>query len=281
MISLRAPSPADSVGLPRQAPVVTADLVAATVPAPESLRPWLTELDYVPTVRDRIEPFAHLPQAATTLVLRLPDAGPRDALVIGPQTQAIYSKASKPTGCIRMRLSPGAARALLGVPAAVLTDRVIRLAELPGAAADLTDELLELGPDEIFPFLENALPQRISEDRTQHAHRTLLRSAIAEISTGRSVPESATALAVSERQLRNLFTTGVGLSPKHFARIARVRRVLSQAGSTPWAQLAATTGYYDQSHLVADFRSLMGVAPTAFLRGTVPAPTPCRPLHHL
>ncbi|MEU7139441.1 helix-turn-helix domain-containing protein [Nocardia sp. NPDC046473] len=284
----------------RTAPVVTADLVETTVPAPESLRPWFTELGRIPTVRDLAESFAHVPQAATTIVLRSQEGGPREALVIGPQTKALYSHPSKPASCLRLRLTHGAARPLFGVPAMLLTDRVVRLAELPGVAADLADELIELSADEVFGFLEDNLPQRISEDATRRTQREVLRSAVAALSAdphGRSVRALASDLAVSERQLRNLFTAGVGVSPKHFARIDRLRRILAQARNTPsaqfpastvdyepahsLAQLAADNGYYDQSHLTADFRTLMGVPPSAFLRGAVPTPSPCRPLDRI
>ncbi|MFB8276470.1 AraC family transcriptional regulator [Nocardia colli] len=284
----------------RTAPVVTADLVEATVPAPESLRPWFTELGRIPTVRDLAESFAHVPQAATTIVLRSQQGGPREALVIGPQTKALYSHPSKPASCLRLRLAHGAARPLLGVPAAVLTDRVLRLADLPGVAADLADELIELGADEIFQFLEDILPQRISEDATRRSQREVLRSAVASLSAdpnGRSMRALAADVAVSERQLRNLFTAGIGVSPKHFARIDRVRRILTQVRSTPLAQspfstsdyesktslaqLAADNGYFDQSHMTADFRTLMGVPPRSFLRGAVPTPSPCRPLDRI
>ncbi|MFI6048099.1 hypothetical protein ACIA8C_41225 [Nocardia sp. NPDC051321] len=285
----------------RTAPVVvTADLVEATVPAPESLRPWFTELGRIPTMRELADSFAHIPQAATTIVLRSQESGPREALVIGPQTRALYSHPNKPASCLRLRLAPGAARPLLGVPAALLTDRVIRLADLPGIAADLADELLELSADEVFQFLETALPQRISEDATRRAQREVLRSAIAALSAEpnvRSMRTLAYDLAVSERQLRNLFTAGIGVSPKHFARIDRLRRILTQARAIPstqlpsntgnyepttaLARLAADNGYFDQSHMTADFRTLMGVPPSSFLRGTVPAPSPCRPLDRL
>ncbi|MFQ6394877.1 helix-turn-helix domain-containing protein [Nocardia sp. KC 131] len=256
---------------------LTEDLIETTVAAPESLRPWITEMGHIPTVDDVSTPFTHIPHTATTIVLRAEAAGHHEAMVVGPQTRATYYQADKPAGCLRLRLEPGATRQLLGVPATDLADRVFRLADFPGVAADLADELARLTPDEVLPFLEDVLPQRISEDRTQRAHRTLLRTAVAAISAARTpIHELAADLAVSERQLRNLFTAGVGISPKHYARIGRVRHILAHAGSAPWAQLATTTGYYDQSHMTADFRTLMGVPPTSFLRGNLPAPTACQ-----
>ncbi|MFI7664112.1 helix-turn-helix domain-containing protein [Nocardia sp. NPDC049526] len=252
------------------------DLIEATVPAPESLRPWITELGRFPTATDASLPFTHVPHAGTTIVLRAADRP--DALVLGPQTRASYSEADKPAGCARLRLAPGATRQLLGVPAAELADRVVRLADLPGVAAELASELATLPTEEVLPFLEEVLPQRISEDTTQRTHRELLRDAVAVISATPTVHGLATDLAVSERQLRNLFTSGIGISPKHFARISRVRRILVDANNTEvsLADVAAVHGYYDQSHMSADFKALMGVPPAKFFQGQVPAPTPCR-----
>lgn len=85
-------------------------------------------------------------------------------------------------------------------------------------------------------------------------------------------------LAVSERQLRNLFATGIGISPKHFARIGRIRRILVDVSDTDvsLAHVAAVNGYYDQSPLSADFKALIGVPPAKFLQGRLPAPLLCR-----
>ncbi|MEU8895117.1 helix-turn-helix domain-containing protein [Nocardia sp. NPDC048505] len=257
--------------------VLTTDLAESVVPAPESLRPWLTELGHIPTGTDVSAPFTHVPQTTTTIVLRAERSGRRDALVLGPQTRAVYSVTDEPAGCTRLRLAPGATARLLGVPAVDLADRVLRLTDLPGPAADLAPDLTELDPREIFPFLESALPHLLSEHPAERAHRRLLHTATAALATA-PVHAVAAHLAVSERQLRNLFTAGIGVSPKHFARIDRVRSVLAHAGDTPWAQVAAASGYYDQSHMTADFRSLMGTTPAGYRSGKLPAPTACRAL---
>lgn len=109
----------------------------------------------------------------------------------------------------------------------------------------------------------------------------LLRAAVAALSVRSGhipghVREVARELAVSERQLRNLFSEGVGLSPKHYARIDRVRAVLAHATELASAELAAVTGYYDQSHMTSDFRTLMGVPPRSYFTGRLPAPRSCQ-----
>ncbi len=87
--------------------------------------------------------------------------------------------------------------------------------------------------------------------------------------------EAARRLHVSERQLRTLFADGTGLSPKHFARIDRVRNVLAVGCGRRWADVAAATGYYDQSHMTAAFRHLVGVPPAAFVAGRRPVARRC------
>ncbi|MFD3510424.1 helix-turn-helix domain-containing protein [Nocardia sp. NPDC058666] len=257
---------------------LTSTELETPVPTPESLRPWLTELTSTPVLDVGDQPFAHTPEATTTVVLRTEKSGRRAAYVIGAQTKAAYSQAQGPAGCVRLRLEPGVTRQLLGVSASELTDRAVSLAELPGPLGTFATDLTSIPADEAISYLEHTLPHHVSETDTERAHRIVLREAISSLTTDTapSIPDLATRLAVSERQLRNIFQTGTGMSPKHFARITRLRQVLAYAGNTPWSHLAAHTGYYDQSHLTADFRTLMGVPPAAYLRGKLPAPTRCQ-----
>ncbi|MFF2086460.1 helix-turn-helix domain-containing protein [Nocardia sp. NPDC058176] len=257
---------------------LTSAEIETPVPTPDSLRPWLTELTSTGAIDDPDQPFAQPPVATTTIVLRTDLTGRRETLVVGARTKAVYSVPEEPAGCVRLRLAPGTTRQLLGIAAGELTDRAVRLAELPGPLATFAGDLTDLPADDALTYLEDVLPQRVSESDTDRAHRIVLREAISVLTadTAPAIPDLAARLAVSERQLRTLFNIGIGVSPKHFARIDRVRRVLAYAGNTPWSHLAADTGYYDQSHLTADFRTLMGVPPAAYLRGRLPAPTRCR-----
>jgi AraC-like DNA-binding protein len=45
------------------------------------------------------------------------------------------------------------------------------------------------------------------------------------------------------------------------------------ATSKDWVRIAADAGYYDQAHLIADFRKLVGLTPGAFRRVRFHAPT--------
>jgi AraC-like DNA-binding protein len=251
------------------------------LPTPEVLRPWITGIRTVSVAGPPGPAFVHLPDALTKVVVRVGVTGRRDVLAVGPRVRASYHDGTLPVSCVELRLAPGTARPLLGVPATELVGRVVPLGELPGRAArELDQELRWLSPEEAVAHLVQALPERLATaaDRTRTA---LVRAGVDAMSVRadripRQVGEVARELAVSERHLRNLFAEGVGLSPKHYARINRVRTVLTRAPTAPWSELAAATGYYDQSHMTSDFRALMGVPPRSYFTGRLPAATPCQ-----
>jgi transcriptional regulator GlxA family with amidase domain len=72
-------------------------------------------------------------------------------------------------------------------------------------------------------------------------------------------------LGVTARHLRRAFAESIGIGPKEFARTVRLRRAVAMsAASSDWGPIAAAAGYYDQAHLIADFRKLVGLTPRAF-----------------
>jgi len=239
-----------------------------------ALRPWIVDVTLMQL--DSALPVVHLPDAATALVYRSTGARDGDLRVIGPRSRASYHPGKELPMCIRARLRPGAARPVFGVPASELRDQAVPLTDLWGdRAARLESRLNELtGPAPILRGIEDALLESLHD--SADSRDLLLREAIESLSTtGERVAALARRLSISERHLRDLFTDRVGLSPKRFARIQRVRRVLARAGSAKWAGLASDTGYYDQSHMTADFHTLMGVSPAAFRAGRLPVRTPC------
>ncbi|WP_405934271.1 helix-turn-helix domain-containing protein [Streptomyces longwoodensis] len=259
---------------------MTSAVAERAQPLPEQLRSYVTRFAVSATDGTPGEPYTYVPDPAVQLVVRVAAGGRPGALVIGPRTRAAYHASERPASCARFSLAPGAARPLFGVAAADLAGRTVALAELPGRVARrLVDGGRDLAPEEWADHLVRVLPEHPSRAEAERAG--LLRAGVAALSVRPGLPpvrvaDVARELAVSERQLRNLFTDGVGVSPKHFARIDRVRHVLAHAPTSPWGELAAASGYYDQSHMTADFRALMGVPPRSYFTGRLPSTTPCR-----
>lgn len=200
---------------------------------------------------------AAAPDAATSLVFC---AGAEEAYVVGPRTRGKFYRAV-PVVRWKVRLRPGRARAVLGVSAHELVDTVVPLRDVWGGLARRG-----------FDGLRAALRERLVD--VDPARDAVVAEAT-RVLPGLGVAATARVLHVSERHLRTLFREAVGVSPKQYARLERVRRVVASGRPGSLAHLAAELGYYDQSHLNAEFRAAMGVAPGAFAAGRYPDPTPC------
>ncbi|WP_214318291.1 helix-turn-helix domain-containing protein [Nonomuraea sediminis] len=236
---------------------------------PERLR-WL--VSEITEVTSGGPSLVHLPDPDTCLVFRARTAGRGDLLVVGPRTHATYHLGKDLPVCLRFRLRPGAARLLFGAPVSELVDRIVPIGEL------LDGDLAAYPGQDVVGRLEQALPAMLAARSTADLERAgLLRTAAGALDGERreALPALAGRLAVSERHLRDLFSDGIGLPPKRFQRIARLRKVLARGGTRHWAQLAVTAGYYDQSHMTAEFRTLMGITPAAYFAGRLPALRPC------
>lgn len=84
---------------------------------------------------------------------------------------------------------------------------------------------------------------------------------------GRTMTRIAAGHGVSLRTLQRHFLQQVGVSPKLLARLVRFHRVCLAWRHDPatLARVAASCGYFDESHLVRDFRAFVGEPPVSFL----------------
>jgi AraC-like DNA-binding protein len=81
------------------------------------------------------------------------------------------------------------------------------------------------------------------------------------------VQRVALSLDISERHLSRCFRTTFGVSPKRFARIARVEKVLAaRRDGSDWGDIAYACGFADQAHMIRDFSEIVGQSPAAYLR---------------
>ncbi len=68
----------------------------------------------------------------------------------------------------------------------------------------------------------------------------------------------------SRQHLTRTMRTQTGVGPKQLARTARLQRavtLLQRRRRASVAEVAAAVGYFDQAHMAADFRELVGAAP--------------------
>jgi AraC-like DNA-binding protein len=157
----------------------------------------------------------------------------------------------EPTGAVDLvgiRFRPGGLHPFLRAP----------MTELTGAWADLGDIDRSLRRDlEGVRGPEEALLARLRPGDGAVA------AAVARIERGEQrIDRVAKDLGLHPRRLERLFAREVGLPPKTLARIVRFQGVVRGTGE--WAALAQACGYYDQAHLIRDFREFAGEPATAF-----------------
>jgi AraC-like DNA-binding protein len=153
-----------------------------------------------------------------------------------------------------------------------LSDRIIALADALGDGALRLRERLLNTPSLAarFRVVERWLLARLKPRMVVHP---AVRWAVdrLEATGGRlSIEDLATETGFTRKHLGNLFQQQVGLSPKALARVHRFRgamEILNRAnGQVPWAELAEACGFYDQSHLINEFRRFTGFSPVELAR---------------
>lgn len=213
----------------------------------------------------------HLPDGTTSLLFRLLAPGEGDVSVSGPRTRALYKIVPAIPLAIRVVFLPGGAYPFFGVPVGELADRVVRLDDVWGTGATaLCDRLLAAPPSDRVPLLERALVDRLRRAPFEPASALVARAAARMLGGGpaASIAEVARGLGVSERHLRRTFHATVGIGPKRYARIVRFQRALAlgRGSRRTWTDVAREVGYFDQAHLIADFRDLAAASPAGFQR---------------
>jgi AraC-like DNA-binding protein len=186
--------------------------------------------------------------------------------VAGPDLGPFVSP-SRPGGTIvGLRLRPGVAGPVLGLPASELRGARIPLVDLWGRpGADLALRVgEELAPSCRRGVLEDAVLSRISEIGEPDE---LVLAATPRLGLpGSRVGRLSEALGTSERQLLRRFNDAVGYGPKTLDRVLRFQRFLSRAaavagGEEQLARVAAELGYSDQAHLTRECVRLSGFPP--------------------
>lgn len=207
-----------------------------------------------------------------------PECAP-GAMLVGPSSRHSIVEFEANRAHVFAELPLGAA-SLLGIPLEGSTDEYVPLADLWGSDGRLLRErLLEApSPTQRLRVFEETLTRRLLAGG---ATDPAVGAAAAGLSAGLPVAEVAERLGLLSRSFRRRFLGQVGMTPKRFARVTRLRRLVSSLqpqGPVDWATVAAEHGYYDQAHLIDEFNDLIGVTPSAYLRLRVDGPNHLRVL---
>jgi len=192
----------------------------------------------------------------------------KSALICGPHSKASISSASQ--AAIGVHFKPGGAFPFLRVPASELRDAHISFDSLWGkSTTQLREQLLEAErPESMFFILEHFMLQKVARPLAHHPAVALALAEFAKIPQTQPVSAVAKQTGLSQRRFIHLFSEEVGLTPKLFCRIQRfqtVLRLVKKTSPISWASVATSCGYFDQAHLVHEFRAFSGLSPSVYL----------------
>ena len=190
------------------------------------------------------------------------------AIACGQLTKPLVLQSSRDAGMFGIRFQPNGMAPLVSAPMKLLTDARVAAEDLFAGIDPLIEKMMESSDDGQRIAACNQFLIRSIEVNSENVcvQRALKRIVMTQ---GRTSVESLTKfMGVSRRSLELAFQKEVGISPKMYCRVIRFRGLydaMSSESSQNWIQMALESGFFDQSHLIRDFRQFAGDSPTAFL----------------
>jgi AraC-like DNA-binding protein len=191
------------------------------------------------------------------------------AVACGQLTRPLALQSSLDAGMLGIRFQPSGMAPFISTPMQLLTDARVPVEDLFDDIDQLIEGIMESSDDaQRIAACNRFLIRSLVPDREHPCVRPTLEK-IMQTRGQISVESLATRLGTSRRSLEMAFQREVGASPKMYCRITRFRQVfdaLSKNGpSVNWIQIALDSGFFDQPHMIRDFRQFAGAPPTSFL----------------
>lgn len=197
------------------------------------------------------------------------EASPR-VIVVGPQTHArpglsVFGQIDNFT----IAFQPSGFNRLFGIPMTELTDAAYDAHAVIGAEFPSLEHQLGETPDFAgrIQIIEDRLIRMLgcqgAPDPVALAANRLFAS-----NGNQRVSTMASDCGLSPRQFERRFLAQVGVPPKLYGRIIRFNAAVYQKLRCPahaWSRIANDQDYYDQMHMVHDFRAFTGESPSRFL----------------
>jgi AraC-like DNA-binding protein len=153
---------------------------------------------------------------------------------------------------------------LLGLDPAVVAGAVSSQPWLDGVAALGADASAEATLDALEAILTGRLPSGVEPD-------AVVRDAVErlEIDPSQGIAAVAARYGVGHPSFVARFRRATGSTPKRFAELVRFHDLIDRmpvVATASWSDLAVAAGYYDQSHVIRDFKRFAGFTPADYHR---------------
>ncbi|SRX73746.1 helix-turn-helix domain-containing protein [Aequorivita antarctica] len=187
-------------------------------------------------------------------------------VLIGPQFSRVNIKVHRQLTAIRVDFLPGGMYRMLGIPMHELFDAGFDALDFFGSEMRSINEQLqntpniEEGKNIVEKFLLNQVTKLKGVLPVDAALRLLMTH-----NGNMPIEKTASVSCLSIKQFERKCKERIGMNPKLFARILKFSKAYRLHESCPelnWTQIAYEAGYYDQMHMIRDFKTFAGVNPS-------------------
>jgi AraC-like DNA-binding protein len=194
---------------------------------------------------------------------------PIAASVVGPRLRALRIPMRSGLTVRGVRLWPDTAAQVLGVDPVAIRDLTRPASELLGYGALALARAVASAADDaaVGAVWESWLAPRIAEAALPDPVVRLVVRLIIDSDGTIDLAEAARQAEMGVRGIERRFGAAVGLSPKQFARVRRVRAAIAaiMAGERQTSHLADRFGYAEQAAFAREFKSVTGLSADALM----------------
>lgn len=191
--------------------------------------------------------------------------------VIGQLTRPLQIEPTGETGIFSVRFHPDGFLPFATIPIKKMENTAISLEKLFGKdGLEIEQKILNANSTtEKVKLIETFLLKRLTDAGTVDR---IVKSTVETILTANgqlSVDELSKQTNINRRQLERKFSSTIGLSPKQLSKTIRLQTTLKMLLNKKFNSLTALayeSEYYDQAHLIKDFKEFTGLTPKEFYR---------------
>ncbi|MDT4968414.1 MAG: hypothetical protein QOJ64_3151 [Acidobacteriota bacterium] len=188
----------------------------------------------------------------------------------GVRTECISIPSANQTAMLIISFKKGMAYPFFPVPMNELSDCVVDADLLWGNDfAFLREKLMEIKEVELrFRLLEDFL---VSKFQSRLLSNPCIEYALGEIIRQPdqiNLGKLSQKVGYSQRHFIDMFSRQVGITPKAYLKIIRFQKVIrevEQSREVNWSAISQDCGFYDQAHLINDFKSFSGFTPEEYI----------------
>lgn len=193
-----------------------------------------------------------------------------NTIILGATKKIIIVNKSKNTNLVGVKFKQGEAYHFFKKPMRQFTDKIIRLSNVFTNETDsLKDALLNAANnDEIRKILNNYFFRNVE---AIIGETKIVTSIIRKVNISTKpllIKDLCKSEKITNKHLISLFKKRVGLSPKLLYRINKFKKVIyaiNDSKNVNWSQIAYECHYYDQAHMINEFKKFSGLSPENYL----------------